>query len=46
MVEIEKYYQAPMNVEFAFYGAELFVLQARPITYLLAVPNRACCAVC
>ena len=46
MVEIEKYYQAPMDVEFAFYGAELFVLQARPITHLLAVPNRARCAAC
>lgn len=44
VVEIEKYYQNPMDVEFAFYGKELFVLQARPITHLLEVPNRVRCS--
>ena len=40
MIELEKYYQMPMDIEFAFFNDVLYVLQARPITHLLSIPNR------
>lgn len=39
VINIEKYYQKPMDIEFSFYQNALYVLQARPITYLLSIPN-------
>ena len=38
-IEIEKYYQKPMDIEFSIYCNELYILQARPITHLLTIPN-------
>ena len=36
---IEKYYMKPMDIEFCFYKDHLFIVQARPITNLFAVPD-------
>ena len=37
--DIEKYYGKPMDIEFCFYHDTLYIVQARPITHLLAVPD-------
>lgn len=36
---IEKYYSKPMDIEFCFYQGSLYIVQARPITHLLSVPD-------
>ena len=38
--EIEKYYGKPMDIEFCYYQNKLYIVQARPITHLLSVPDR------
>lgn len=38
-INIEKYYQKPMDIEFSIFQNTLYVLQARPITHLLSIPN-------
>ena len=30
----------PMDIEFAFFNDVLYILQTRPITHLLSIPNR------
>ena len=37
--DIERYYGKPMDIEFCFYHDNLYIVQARPITHLLAVPD-------
>jgi len=37
--QVEKYYQKPMDIEWAFSGGKLFLLQARPITTYLPLPE-------
>lgn len=39
VINIEKYYQKPMDIEFSLYNGTLYVLQARPVTHLLSIPN-------
>ena len=34
---VEEYYQQPMDIEWAFYQGELFLLQARPITTFIPI---------
>lgn len=36
---IEQYYKKPMDIEFCFYDETLFILQARPITRLIPIPD-------
>lgn len=36
---IEKYYDRPMDIEFCYYRDSLFIVQARPITRLLVIPD-------
>lgn len=36
---IEEYYGKPMDIEFCFYQNTLYIVQARPITSLLNVPD-------
>ena len=36
---IEQYYKKPMDIEFCFYDNTLFILQARPITHLIPIPD-------
>lgn len=38
--QIETYYQKPMDIEWAFAEDELFLLQARPITTYLPLPEK------
>jgi phosphohistidine swiveling domain-containing protein len=40
-VDIEKHFGRPQDVEWAWVGGELFILQARPITALSSPPPRA-----
>ena len=42
-MKIEEVYKKPMDIEFAFYHDTLYILQARPITHLLAIPD---CIIC
>lgn len=37
--DIEKFYGKPMDIEFCYYHDKLYIVQARPITHLLAVPD-------
>lgn len=36
---IEQYYGIPMDIEFCYYQDSLFIVQARPITRLLVIPD-------
>lgn len=38
-MKIEEVYKKPMDIEFAYYHDILYILQARPITHLLAIPD-------
>ena len=38
-MEIESHYKKPMDIEFAFYKGELYILQARPITHIFQIPD-------
>ncbi len=40
ILKVEKYYQMPMDTEWAFYKDTLFLLQARPITTYLPLPPK------
>ncbi|KAK8803756.1 hypothetical protein WA158_001450 [Blastocystis sp. Blastoise] len=37
-VDIEKYYQKPMDMEFCIYKDKMYIVQARPITTLIELP--------
>ncbi|KAK8800762.1 hypothetical protein WA158_000087 [Blastocystis sp. Blastoise] len=38
-VDIENYYKKPMDIEFCVYKENFYIVQARPITTLLDLPN-------
>ncbi|KAK8793315.1 hypothetical protein WA158_004674 [Blastocystis sp. Blastoise] len=38
-VDIENYYKKPMDMEFCVYKEKMYIVQARPITTLLDLPN-------
>lgn len=38
--DIEKYYGKPMDIEFCYYQNNLYIVQARPITHLMPVPDQ------
>ncbi|KAK8793301.1 hypothetical protein WA158_004660 [Blastocystis sp. Blastoise] len=38
-VDIENYYKKPMDMEFCIYKEKMYIVQARPITTLLDLPN-------
>jgi len=37
--EVESHYEVPMDIEWAFYNNELYLLQARPITTYIPLPK-------
>jgi len=37
--KVEKYYRLPVDIEWAFYNKELYLLQARPITTYIPLPE-------
>lgn len=39
ITQIEKYYGFPIDIEWAFYNNELYILQARPITTYVPLPE-------
>ena len=36
---IEQHYKKPMDIEFCFYNHSMWILQARPITNLMPIPD-------